>query len=161
VQLVVTLATPHQGADLAGLVQAADTNSLDPGLFDVVRGAIDLPIAPDDPAVTQLAPGSEFMHELASEPIPSGVRFVSVAASGDAVVPSPRAELAGATNVVVDVNGLSAHDHLPGSSPAAREIALAMAGLGPACESAVGALVQSTEGTLIQNGEDFIAAELG
>ena len=160
VQLVVTLATPHQGADLAGLVQAADTNSLDPGLFDVVRGAIDLPIAPDDPAVTQLAPGSEFMHELASEPIPSGVRFVSVAASGDAVVPSPRAELDGATNVVVDVNGLSAHDHLPGSSPAAREIALAI-GLGPACESAVGALVQSTEGTLIQNGEDFVAAELG
>ena len=160
-KLVVTLATPHQGADLAALVQAADDNSLDPGVFDLVRGAIDLPIAPDDPAVTQLAPGSEFLDELASEPIPAGVRFVSVAASGDAVVPAPRAELDGATNVVVDVNGVTAHDQLPGSAPAARELSLAIAGLGPACESAIEAVVHSTEGTLIQNGEDFVAAELG
>ena len=161
VQLVVTLASPHQGADLAALVQAADANTLDPGIFDVVRAVADLPIAPDDVAVGQLAPGSEFLDDLARESIPQGVRFVSVAGRGDAVVPATRAQLDGATNVTVDVNGLSAHDQLPGSAPANREIALALAGLGPACESAASALLDSTEGTLIQNAEDFVTAELG
>ena len=160
VQLVVTFATPHEGADLAALVQAAAGNPLGPGVFDRVQEALDLPIAPDDPAVTQLAPGSDFLDELAGQAIPAGVRFVSVAARGDAVVPSPRAHLDGATNVVVDLHGLSAHDKLPGSRAAAREVGLAIAGLGPTCESPVDALFDSTEGTLIQNAQDFVAAEL-
>ena len=76
-------------------------------------------------------------------------------------MPSPRAQLDGATNVVVDVDGLSAHDELPGSAAANREIGLAIGGLGPTCESPAGALFDSTEGTLIENAEDFAAAELG
>ena len=161
VQLVVTFATPHQGADLAALVQAAAANPLDPGVFDRVQDVLDLPITPDDPAVKQLAPGSDLLDELAGQALPAGVRFVSVAARGDAVVPSPRAHLDGATNVVVDLDGLSAHDKLPGSGAAAREVGLAIAGLGPSCESPVDALLDSTEGTLIQNAEDFVTAELG
>lgn len=162
VRLVVTLATPHNGADLAALVRAADANPIDPGVFDLVRGAIDLPIDPDDPVVAQLAPGSAFLRELADAPVPDGVQFVSVAARGDPVVPSTRAHFDAATaNVVVGLDGAAAHDQLPGTGAANREIALAIAGLGPTCESPVDAVVDSTEGTLIENAEGFVAAELG
>lgn len=160
IEVVVTMASPHRGADLALLVQAADANALDPGVFDAVRSAAGLPIAPDDPAVTQLAPGSTFIEELARDPVPPGVRFVSIAGRGDLTVPAPRAVLDGATNVMVGVDGPSAHDELPGSAGATRAIGLAIAGLGPTCASVSETVFGSTEGTLVQNAEDFLAAEL-
>jgi hypothetical protein len=160
IHVVVTMGSPHHGADLALLVQAADANALDPGVFDAVRAAADLPIAPDDPAVTQLAPGSAFIEQLARDPVPPGVDFVSIAGRGDLTVPAPRAALDGATNVTVGVDGPSAHDDLPGSPGATRETALAIAGRGPTCTSISEAVFGSTEGTLVQNAEDFVAAEL-
>lgn len=160
VHLVVTLATPHQGADVAGLVQGADANPLDPGLFDRVRAVMDLPIQPDDVAVGQLTPGSPFLDELSHEAIPDGVRLVSIAGRTDLIVPSTRAHLDGGTNIVVGVDGPSAHDQLPGSGAARREIALALAGMGPTCSDVVDAVTDATSGTLVQHTEDFLASEL-
>jgi len=75
-------------------------------------------------------------------------------------VPSTRAHLDGATNVVVGVDGPTAHDQLPGSGAARREIALAQAGLGPTCSDVIDAVVDATSGTLVEHGEDFLASEL-
>jgi hypothetical protein len=78
--------------------------------------------------------------------VPAGVRFTSIAASGDYVVPAPRAALDGAVNVVVPVTGLHPHDALPGSDAAAREIALALADQRPTCVSIRTALLGAVVG---------------
>lgn len=159
--VVVTLGTPHEGADLAGLVRAADANPMDRVGLDAVQAVARLSISPDDVAVRQLAPGSDLLAKVAATPLPPGVTFVSIAARGDLVVASPRARLDGATNVIVPVDGLTAHDQLPGSAAATREIGLAIAGLGPSCESAADAVIDSAYGDLLSNFEHALAVTQG
>ena len=98
---------------------------------------------------------------LAERPPPAGVHVVSIAARGDMVVPSPRAHLQGATNVIVPGDGPTAHDRLPGSAGAERELRLALAGLSPSCESASGAVLDAADGELIANGEHLVAVLQG
>ena len=62
----------------------------------------------EDPAIKQLAPGSDLLRRLAAQPLAPGPWYVSIAAQGDAVVPSPDTRLDGAENVTVPVTGLSA-----------------------------------------------------
>jgi triacylglycerol esterase/lipase EstA (alpha/beta hydrolase family) len=159
--VVATLGTPHGGADLAGLVRAAAANPLDPLGFDAVQAVAGLPISPDDAAVQQMTPGSDLLTTVAATPPPPGVTFVSVAARGDLVVPSPRAHLDGATNVVVPVDGVGAHDQLPGSPAVTREIRLAIAGLGPSCESAADAVFDAVSGRLVSNLQHAVAVTQG
>ena len=59
--------------------------------------------------------------------------------------------------MLVRVDGTSAHDSLPGSAPAAREIALALADQGPTCRSLWGDLVVVDEIVL---GERLVAGGL-
>jgi hypothetical protein len=159
--IVATLGTPHEGADLAAVMQAATANPLAILPLDAVEAIADVPISPDDVAVQQLAPGSALMNELAQTPPPPGITFVSIAARGDVVVPSTRAHLGGATYVIVPVDGLNDHDALPGSAGATREIALAMAGLGPTCQSAGDAVFDAVSGRLVSNFENLVAVSQG
>jgi hypothetical protein len=159
--IVVTLGTPHSGADLAGLVQASDANPFDGPAVDAVRAMSKVPVAADDVAVRQLAPGSDLLTRLAATPTPAGVTVLSIAARGDLVVPSNRAHLDGATNVVVGVDGLTAHDQLPGSAATTREIGLALAGLGPTCATAADAVIDAVGGGLISNFEHALAVTQG
>ena len=151
--VVVTLGTPY-GAPISRRSCGRPTpiRWIRVGL-DAVQAVAQLPISPDDVAVRQLAPGSDLLAKVAASPPPPGVTFVSIAARGDLVVPSPRARLDGATNVIVPVDGLGAHDQLPGSAAATREIGLAIAGLGPSCESAADAVVDAVSGRLVSNFE--------
>lgn len=159
--IVVTLGTPHHGADLAGLVQAANQNPLDqPGLA-AVQAVARLPISPDDVAVQQLAPGSDLLVKLAQTPPPPSVPFVSIAARGDLVVPSTRARLDGATNLIVPVDGLNDHDRLPASAAATREMALALAGLGPTCENLADAVIDAVSGRLMSDFTHLLAVTQG
>ena len=159
--VVATLGAPYGGADLAGLVRAADAHPIDQVGVDAVRVVADLPISPDDVAVRQLAPGSDLLAKMADVPPPTGITFLSIAARGDLVVPSPRANVDGATNVIVAVDGLGAHNELPGSRAALREIALAIAGVGPSCESAADAVVNAVSGRLVSNFEHALAVTQG
>ncbi len=81
---VVTLGSPHRGAEIAGLGAA---------------------IAPDrcPAACRQLAPGSDLLRRLNDgDPTPDGPRWMSVWTQQDEVVTPPdSARLQGATNVVV------------------------------------------------------------
>ena len=63
--------------------------------------------------------------------------------------------------MIVPVDGLSAHDQLPGSAAATREIGLAIAGLGPSCESAADAVVDAVSGRLVSNFEHALAVTQG
>lgn len=102
-----------------------------------------------------MAEHSGFVRELNGRPLPAGVRFVSVATRTDWVVPVPRSHLDGATNVVVDAGGgLLAHDELPASPAARREVALALGGAPPTCEDFADAYVDQLVGAAIGQAED-------
>jgi hypothetical protein len=155
---VVTLGTPHHGANLAtaGALLAHTTVG---SLAQAAAGELGVGgVDPRSTSVRQMAETSAFIRELNRRPLPEGVRFTSIAARGDPIVPSPRSHLAGATNVIVDVPGIGTdHDRLPGSDVATREIALAVNGMGPTCESYFNAVGDALTGEAISYVEDTLA----
>jgi hypothetical protein len=155
---IVTLGTPHHGANAATAGALLDHTR--PGhRAERIAGAVKPGgIDPTSTSVRQLAETSAFIRQLNRRPLPEGVRFTSIAARTDPIVPVPRAHLDGATNVVVDVpGGLTDHDRLPGSAVATREIALAVNGLGPTCESLTDAVNDAVIGHTISRAEDSAA----
>jgi hypothetical protein len=159
--VVITLATPNQGAELAGLLEAVTRAPFAGEAIDAAGALAGSELHSDDPALAQLAPGSDLLRRLAAQPPPAGPSYVSIAAQGDAVVPSPDAHLHGAENVIVPVFGFDSHGELPGSAPATREMSLALAGLPPSCESASDAVLDAVWGDLLRGGERFVAATRG
>jgi hypothetical protein len=133
--LVTTLGTPHRGADLATAIVAANTGLLTNVTLDAASGALDLGLDPDAVVVHQLAAGSDVVHRLWLEGVPSGVHLVSIAARGDLVVAAPRTVVAGATNITVPAAGRDAHSALVGTDTATAEMSRALAGQPPGCES--------------------------
>lgn len=156
--LVATLGTPHGGADLATAVYAAGSTQAGSLALDGLAAALGLGLDDDAPAVSQLAETSEVVAELQASPIPAGVDVVSIAARGDLVVAVPRTAAPGAVQVVVPVSGMAAHERLPGSPEVARELALALAGRPPGCQSFRTALVDQVVGEGISGAEDALGA---
>ena len=120
---LVTLSTPHGGNLLA---EGFDFLGALPGVAEAFR----LGGRPEvgQPVLADLAVG-------ALRPAPAGVEALSLAASGDLIVPAGRAELDGARTVVVDMLGTDAHGGLAGHRDALREISLFLAGRPAACQS--------------------------
>jgi hypothetical protein len=156
--LVATLGTPHGGADLATAAYAIGSTQAGSRALDGFALATGLELDDDATATAQLAETSGLIADLAEAPLPAGVDGVSIAARGDLVVPVPRTRLPGAPQVVVGVTGLHAHDALPGSPEAARELSLALAGLPPTCTSLWSALTDQIVGQGISAGEDSLGA---
>jgi hypothetical protein len=156
--LVATLGTPHGGADLATAAYAAGSTRAGSLALDGLAAALGLGLDDDAPAVGQLAETSDLVAALRASPLPAGVDVVSIAARGDLVVPVPRTAAPGAVQVVVPVSGVTAHDRLPGSPEAARELALALAGQPPGCRPFRSALVDQAVGEGISWAEDAAGA---
>ena len=112
----------------------------------------------DDPAIAELAPGSDLLGRARGPTAAQRARFVSIAAQGDAAVPSPDAHLDGAANVIVPVRGIGAHADLPGSTLVTREASLALAGRPPSCESAPDAVLDVVWGDVFHSSERFLTA---
>lgn len=153
VEHLVTLASPHQGADLATALDLARRRPAgavaEAGLGRARIGGID----PTSASVRQLSELSGLVAELDRHPLPPGVAVTSIAARGDVVVPSPRSRLDGATNVVIRVDGLWEHPLVPASPAATREMALALAGLPPTCETLADALADAAAGRAVDVAE--------
>ncbi|HET6954462.1 MAG TPA: peptidoglycan DD-metalloendopeptidase family protein [Acidimicrobiales bacterium] len=158
--LVVTLGTPHRGADLATAVVAAGDRLVPRLALDAAEDALDVGIDPGATVVHQLAEGSPLVRRLADEGVPPGVRLVSIAARGDVVAAAPATEVAGAVNVTVPVVGLSAHSDLVSSDAATAEVARALAGQPPGCEAWTSALADVLAGHGISLVEDAAGAAL-
>lgn len=156
VDAVVTLGTPHQGADLATAAAAASGGPQGDRLIELAH-RLGLPADPDRPALAQLAEVSPVIDQLAAAGVPPGVRLTSIGARGDLTVPAGRTEVPGAAHVVVPLFGPSAHDDLPSSAAATREIALAVAGLPPSCES-IGDVIADT---VVSEGVSWVEDGLG
>jgi len=152
---LITLGTPHHGTDLATAASLLRHTRRGP-LIEQVVGRIGRQrgIDPRARSIHQLSETSDFVRELNRRPLPKNVRAVSIAARGDLVVPSPRSHLAGARNVIVSVPTLrDQHARLPGSTAAQREIALALAGRPPSCETLADAAADALTGRAIDRAE--------
>lgn len=148
---LVTLGTPHHGADLATANEAIGTSTAGA----VAQRGVDLGSGIDthSVAVAQLSERSDLMDDLQHRPLPPGARVTSIAAGGDAVVPGLQAGLDGATNVMIHLGGAHAHDRLPGAPATQRELALALAGWAPTCR---GLLADVLGAAAVSMGEDAV-----
>lgn len=155
---LVTLGSPHAGADLStanSLLDATAAGDLaQAGVAHVSGGSID----GDSLAAEQLSETSEVITGLQEEPLPHGTRVTSVVARGDLTVTGLHGSLEGATNVMVPLDGAAAHAELPGSPLSRREIALALAGLGPSCRQLAGDLARAAA---LSVGEDALGFAVG
>lgn len=130
---LVTLATPHQGSDVATAMEAArGTAAGQVGIDAAAR--LFAGVDPGSDAVQQLSETSDFIRN--QPPVPGRIRFTSIAGTGDPVVAGPRARVEGADNRLVSAGTLLGdHDALPGHKNAQREMALALAGMDATCKS--------------------------
>lgn len=156
--VVVTFGTPHRGADAATAVAAAASSPLGGLGLDLAERALDTGLDPDAVVVGQLAEHSDVVARLTAAGVPDGVRLVSVAARGDLVVAAPNTGVAGATNVTVPVSGPGAHADLVGSDAATAEVARALAGEPPGCESWGDAVADVLTGHAVSAAEDHAGA---
>jgi hypothetical protein len=157
VATLVTLGSPHEGADLASTVAAARGVPGGVAAVDAVRARLVPDLDPARAAVAQLAEGSPLQVDLAERSLPAGVRAVSVAARGDLVVTSPRTRLPGAASASVPLVGLHAHDELPAAPATTREVALAVAGAPPTCRGVAGRIADLVVGEGIATATDALA----
>lgn len=149
VSVVVTIGSPHQGAELAGTAAAA-------GPHVGVQGVLAL-FAPQRLAearaesVSQLARGTSRQLRPPGHP-PPDVRVVSIAGPGDIVVPPDNTYWDGAHNTIAGPTGevgRDVHGVLPGRSEVGRELALAVAGLPGRCISFATALAAGLTGRAV------------
>ncbi|CAN5826366.1 hypothetical protein BH23ACT1_BH23ACT1_06390 [soil metagenome] len=155
---LITLGSPHHGADVATANALLGTTTVGEvgqrGVDWVSDGSTD----GTSTAAAQLAETSGLLSELNDEPLPEGTRVTSIAARGDLTVAGLQSSLDGATNVMVPLDGVSAHSELPGSALAQREMALALAGQGPTCRGLAGDLALAAAVSL---GEDALGLAAG
>ena len=133
IERLVTLATPHQGTNLAtlwGYLRNVPGRGVVSGAVDGLAGW-----SAEGTSIGQMSETSAFVDDLARSGIPPGLRFTSIAAAEDVVVPGVRCQVDGATNVLVSAPAVSSHDHLPGSAAGGREVALALNDMAPGCTS--------------------------
>ena len=154
---LITLATPHHGSDAATALAALRTTGAQP-LLDAAGPEL-AGIDPGSESVRQLSETSQFIRSL--PPVPSGVRFTSIAADGDLIVAPPRARVEGADNrIVTPAAGLHDHDALPGHPAALREMALALGGRAETCKGAAEFVLERLRGHATALGTDALAAAL-
>ncbi|HET9608545.1 MAG TPA: peptidoglycan DD-metalloendopeptidase family protein [Acidimicrobiales bacterium] len=156
--VVVTLGSPHRGADAASVVAAANARLPGHLALGSAESVLGTGLDPDATVATQLAEHSPAIGALADAGVPAGVRLVSIAARGDVVVAAPRTRVAGAVNVTVPVGGPGAHADLVGSDQATAEVARALAGQPPGCESWGDALADVATGHAVSLVEDQAGA---
>lgn len=156
IDVVMTIGSPHGGADLA-ITAAAMAGS------DRVAAYLD-PLIGDNAefrraeSVLDIAErGTERGTAVDPLPPPEGVTVVAVAGAGDPVVPAEHGVWEGATNVVVPtslLDTLSVHGSLPSAPEVQREMQLALAGAAPRCIGLVSVLGAALQGRSISALED-------
>lgn len=156
--MLATLASPHGGADLATAIHAVSSTETGDEVLGVVAATTDQELDDDARSIIQLAETSDVVNDLADHPVPDAIRAVSIAARGDVIVPVPRSRAPGMDEVVVPLMGTGAHDDLPASPEATRELALARSGLPPGCQTFREALLDQWVGEGISLVEDLAGA---
>ena len=161
VSALVTLGTPHQGADPATALTMVGFTRLGKLAQEEVAAALPEMPHPRGESLRQLSETSSYIRELNDRPLPAGLRATSIAGRGDLLVPAYQAHLPGADNVTVAVPGVwGDHARLPGSAAARREVALALAGMPPTCQSVTDSLADAVVSDRIAWVEDAVGGAL-
>ncbi len=156
VKHVVTLASPHQGADLATALTNLNHTLTGKATEWAVSEANVTGTDLRGTSVHQLAEGSELLAKLNERRLPDGVQLTSIGSRGDALVPGIHTKVAGGRNVIVDLPGfLSDHRNLPGSAQGRREVGLAVADLPPTCQTLTDMMADTVVSDAIATGEDM------
>jgi len=157
INALVTLAAPQTGADLAtALTMAGQT-----AVGQVGEAGVDA-LRPDHAtlsgeSVRQLSESSRFLFWLNRTSLPAGVKVTSIGARGDLMVPARHTRLEGAKNIVLTVPGvLDQHSTLPGTPQATREVALAVAGMAPTCQTLADMVTDLAVSEVISQAEDAL-----
>ncbi len=133
VDVVVTIASPHGGTDLATGAVAISGSGVTSTVFDLVGG--DVADFHDADSVLDIAEAGGG-GAVDPGPPPDGITVVAIAGSTDLIVPGRHAMWDGATNVVVPTSladAASTHGELPSMPEVEREFELALAGAAPRC----------------------------
>ncbi|MEO0493223.1 MAG: peptidoglycan DD-metalloendopeptidase family protein [Actinomycetota bacterium] len=133
VSVAVTLASPHDGAPAATVLDAARHHQVGAGMGEMIES-----LDPDHviaaPILSDLSEVG-FAGDTADVAFPEAVHAVTIGARADVVVPASAAGAAGADHHVV-VGGfdpVGAHGAIAALPEVHREVRLALAGLDPAC----------------------------
>ncbi len=148
--VVVTIGSPHGGADIAGAAVALEGSALGEVADGLANGAI------DSVAVGQVAEAGSESIEPPTAP-PGGVTVVAIAGAADLIVTADKAMWDGATNTVVPTpisEAVEVHSELPGMPEVAREFELALAGAPPRCVGLNDVLEAGFSSGLISSAED-------
>lgn len=158
---LITLATPHTGADLATAATMVAKTSTGEYVGKATDGVQLLPFDLTGDSIDQMSETSWFLTELNRAKPPDGVRFTSIGARGDWIVPALHTRSPGSRDVIVPVpGGWGDHRNLPGSDAGRREVALAAAGLAPTCQTLTDMLGDYAISTAISTVEDAAGAAL-
>jgi len=134
---VVTLASPHHGTTWATASAVLQLHRRGRGLLTILDDLSFGRLPAMAESTGQMASASSFIHGLDDIGLPANARVTSIAASGDWTVDDAASAIDDATNVVVPITSTTdhwnPHDALPGDPETHREIALAVAGMGPQC----------------------------
>jgi triacylglycerol esterase/lipase EstA (alpha/beta hydrolase family) len=153
---LITIGTPHTGADAATAIAWIGSSDVGEAAATGI-GAI-VGQDPFSPAAGQMVEGSPFLRELADGQALVG-RFTSIASAGDLVVTANHSAVGAARNALVPGGpGFGVHGGLPGTDAVAREVALALAALGPTCRSLGADMAQVA---LLSTAEDVIGFSIG
>ena len=161
VDVVVTIGSPHGGADVATGAVAISGNEIVSAALEEFGG--DIGDFHDADSVLDLAEagGGDVVDP---GPPPDGITVIAVAGSTDLVVPAGHATWDGATNVVVPTSILDAagtHGGLPSLPEVQREVELAMAGAAPRCVSLGGVVGSAVTAQGISALEDSVTLVAG
>ena len=139
VEHLVTLATPHEGTPLAGLLRDLRTKTFTgrlalSGLSKVAQRSGAVP-DPEAKSVKQLAPESNLLVDLAGEDVAYGTRILALGIANDLVVPADHSDYPGEMSRVVGQEGLFGHDALVRSARARAKAYAFLRDAAPPCRS--------------------------
>ena len=161
VDVVITMGSPHGGADLAtAAVATSGSDGVAEHLDPLIGEAGDFRAADSVVDIAEAGGGGV----VDPTPPPDGLTVVAVAGASDLVVAAEHARWDGATNVIVPTSPLDApsvHSDLPGMPEVEREFALAMAGAPPRCVGLASVIGSTLQGRAISAVEDGITLVAG
>lgn len=158
VDLVATIGSPHEGTDFATAAAALERTRAGRAALRGIAPIWDSGVAQGSASSVLGMAETSKISRSAQRDFPDGVRLLTLGAQGDLTVPAGHSRLDGIDHRTLSVMGVSAHAELPGAAATTRELALALEGRAPSCESWIDGLSDAVVPEAISYGEDLLGA---
>ena len=155
---MATISSPHEGTDFATAAAALERTPGGSTALAAIAPLWDSGVAQDGASSVLDMAETSAISRSAERDFPDSVRLLTLGARGDLTVPAGHTRLDGIDHRTLSVMGVSAHSELPGAADTTRELALALEGRAPTCESWLDGLDDAVVPEAISYGEDMIGA---